>query len=150
MPKWWDSERHENKHQDAIHDVRLTSGKADMYEQLIIKERKRKVVHVLEKRVSQVLLVETIPSTIPEVSTHTYLQRVEIVSPLFRNILADRLGIGSEPHRVDGKMYPYQTLQILGQKYYRQETVGAQRSGVANRETNKRHMMCMNYDAPQP
>ena len=75
MPKWWDSERHENKHQDAIHDVRLTSGKADMYEQLIIKERKRKVIHFLEKRVSQVLLVETIPSTIPEVSMNKSLNR---------------------------------------------------------------------------
>ena len=40
MPKWWDSERHENKHQDAIHDVRLTSGRADEYEQLIKKERR--------------------------------------------------------------------------------------------------------------
>jgi hypothetical protein len=40
MPKWWDSERHENKHQTAIADRRLTSGRADMYEQLILHERR--------------------------------------------------------------------------------------------------------------
>jgi len=34
MPKWWDSERHENKHQDAIADRKMTSGQSDLYLQL--------------------------------------------------------------------------------------------------------------------
>ena len=174
MPKWWDSERHENKHQDAIHDVRLTSGRADLYDQLIQKERRRRVIHFLKARVSEVSQAQiytpgTIPSVPQEVLVHTYLNRVQDVSPLFREILADRLQIPKE--EVHGTMYPYHTVEVLGQKYYRPETVGAGRSGVVSRyvlhkylcqvypaqiltiniihrATNKRHMMCMMHPNP--
>ena len=44
MPIHYDSGVHENKHQDAKHDKEITSGRADMYEQLAEKESQRRVV----------------------------------------------------------------------------------------------------------
>ena len=121
MPKWWDSERHENKHQDAIHDRRLTSGRADIYTQLSEKERRRKLCHFLLQRMRDYNDVSQTPPSVSAFGVHTYLKPQETLSPLFLEILADRYDV--EACKLATRCKRYHTYRLGEQKWYRPEKV---------------------------